>query len=75
MRSLFIYPAWEQTSSNSIPPRSHLYHLAPVGMGSALVESLTSYVARLADAHDVSIGTLVTREVLPKVREEFRRHE
>ena len=75
MRSLFIYPAWEQTSSNSIPPRSHLYHLAPVGMGSALVESLTSYVARLADAHDVSIGILVTREILPKAREEFRRHE
>ena len=45
------------------------------GIGSALVESLTSYVARLADAHDVSIGTLVTREVLPKAREEFRRHE
>jgi TniQ len=75
MRSPFIYPAWEQASGNSIPPRSHLYHLPPVGLGSAAVESLTSYVARLAEAHDISIGTLVTREVLPKVREEFRRHE
>lgn len=75
MRSPFIYPAWEQASGKSIPPRSHLYHLAPVGLGSGLVESLTSYVARLAEAHDISIGTLVTREVLPKVREEFRRHE
>jgi len=75
MRNPFIYPSWEQASGNSIPPRSHLYHLAPVGLGTALVESLTSYVARLAEAHDVSIGTLVTREVLPKVREEFRRHE
>jgi hypothetical protein len=70
-----IYPAWEQASSNLIPPRSHLYHLAPVGLGSAFVESLTSYVARLAEAHDISPGTLVTREILPKVREEFRRHE
>jgi TniQ len=75
MRSPFIYPAWEQTSGNSFPPRSHLYHVAPVGLGSASVESLTSYVARLAEAHDISIGTLVTREVLPKVREEFRRQE
>lgn len=71
----FIYPSWEQGSGHSIPPRSHLYHLAPVGLGSAVVESLTSYVARLAEAHDISVGTLVTREVLPKVRSEFRRHE
>jgi AcrR family transcriptional regulator len=75
MRDPSIYPSWEQASGNSIPPRSYLYHLPPVGLGSAVVESLTSYVARLAEAHDISPGTLVTREILPKVREEFRRHD
>jgi hypothetical protein len=75
MRDPFIYRSWEQASGQSIPPRSYLYHLPPVGLGSAVVESLTSYVARLAEAHDISRGTLVTREVLPKVREEFRRHD
>lgn len=71
----FIYPSWEQASGNSIPPRSYLYHLPPAGLGSAVVESLTSYLVRLAEAHDISLGTLVTREVLPKVREKFRRQD
>jgi len=32
-----------------------------MGVGTELVESLTSYVARLADAHSVSVGDLVGR--------------
>ena len=58
-----------------MPPRSYLYHLPPLGLGSAVVESLTCYLARLAEAHDISAGTMVTRELLPKVREEFHRHD
>jgi len=46
-----------------------------MGVGSANVESLTSYLARLAAAHDISPAVLLTREILPKVREEFRRHD
>jgi hypothetical protein len=75
MRDPFVYQSWEQCLYHSIPPRSYLYHLPTVGLGSAVVESLTSYLARLAEAHDISPGTLLTREVLPKVREEFRRHD
>ena len=70
-----IYSSWEQASGHSIPLRSYLYHLPPMGLRSAVVESLTSYLTRLAEAHDISPGTLLTREVLPKVRAEFRRHE
>ena len=43
------------------PPRSQLYSLEPIGVGSAMVESLTGYVARLAEAHSVSVGDLVGR--------------
>jgi transcriptional regulator with XRE-family HTH domain len=48
-----------------LPPRSRLYCLEPVGLGSPGVESLTSYVARLAEAHCVSTRRLVVAEVLP----------
>ena len=42
-----------------LPPRSLLYALEPIGIGTAFVESLSSYVARLAEAHSVSVGDLV----------------
>src|SRR5260221_9664144 len=48
-----------------ISPRSRLYHLEPVGIGTPFVESLTSYVTRLAEAHCVSLRNLITHELLP----------
>src|SRR6266702_5382518 len=47
------------------PPRSHLYHLVPIGIGTPFVESLTSYISRLAEAHCVSLRNLVTHQLLP----------
>src|SRR5580765_909284 len=46
---------------------SRLCDLEPVGVGSPMVESLTSYITRLADAHSVSPITLVINEILPRV--------
>ncbi len=46
-----------------MPPRSRLYSLRPIGLGTSFVESLTGYVSRLADAHAVSAGNLVEREL------------
>jgi len=48
-----------------IPSRSRLYHLEPIGIGTPFVESLTSYVARLAQAHHVTPKSLVSYEILP----------
>lgn len=45
----------------SIPPRIPLYAIERIGVGTALVESLASYVMRLAVAHSVSAGDLVFR--------------
>ncbi len=42
--------------------RSALYHLPPLGGGTWYAESLTSYLSRLAEAHLLSVRTLV-REV------------
>ena len=49
-------------SQNSEPiKRSNLYHLEPIGIGTAYVEGLSSYIGRLANAHCVSARVLVTK--------------
>ena len=48
-----------------LPPRSRLYPLEPVGLGTGGVESATSYVARLAIAHTVSTWSLLKCEIAP----------
>jgi len=53
-----------------LPPRTHLYHLAPIGVGTAAVESLTGYLMRLAQAHCVSPSALIRDELLPMLRPE-----
>src|SRR6266567_8224619 len=47
----------------SLTARSRLYSLAPIGIGTAFVESLSGYVERLAAAHAVSAGSLIGREL------------
>ena len=54
-------------SSPTLPPRSRLYSLTPMGIGSFQVESVTSYMMRIADAHAVSLGTLIREEIRPNL--------
>jgi AraC-like DNA-binding protein len=62
LNKCLTYPAW-----NLIPPvqdqLSYLYSLSPIAVGTAEVESLTSYIARLAAEHRVSIKTLFNQEL------------
>lgn len=58
------FPQWD-LASERLPERSRLYAPAPVGMGTALGESLTSYLARLAAAHCVYPGILLREMILP----------
>src|SRR5487761_1118979 len=44
-----------------IPPRTPVYALDPIGIGTAMTESLTSYVIRLAEAHSVTVGDFIGR--------------
>jgi hypothetical protein len=44
-----------------LSPRTGLYPLPPVGVGTGNIESLTSYITRLAQAHDVSTYILLAR--------------
>lgn len=61
-----IYDAWDLRPV-ALPVRSTLYALKPIGLGTALVESLTSYIARLADTHSVFCGRLIEKEIVPLI--------
>ena len=50
-----------------IPPRSRLYNLEPAGIRTAYVESLTGYVARLAEEHTTTLYYLFSEEVAPLI--------
>ncbi|MDQ3703930.1 MAG: TniQ family protein [Chloroflexota bacterium] len=50
----------------NLPARSRLYSLEPIGVGTGLVESLTSYVARLAYAHRVTVSGLARVFLVPR---------
>jgi TniQ len=52
----------------TMPPRSRLYSLEPIGIGTPETESLTSYISRLAAAHSVRVRDLVIGELLAHTR-------
>jgi TniQ len=66
MSEMDQYDEWDLTPL-PIPPRSTLHALQPIGMGTPLVESLTSYITRLAEAHSVFSGPLLYKLVVPLV--------
>lgn len=58
---LCLYASWS-LEKPKIPLRSRLYHLEPIGLETLMVESLTSYITRLATAHCLATGVLMERE-------------
>ena len=72
MRRSITYPSWDCALPGTLAERSYLYHLPPFGIGTMLVESLTGYIARLAEAHHVPTGVLLTREIHPQLRRQSK---
>ena len=60
--------------SIAIPPRSRLYSLEPIGINTPYVESLTSYISRLAEAHCLTPNSLITRIIAPELKFSFIKH-
>lgn len=60
-----IYSDLWQLEPPSIPERSRLFPLKPVGMGTHDVECLTGFITRLAIAHCVTTSKLLRREISP----------
>jgi hypothetical protein len=63
-----IYETWDDVEPTPLV-HSRLYSLEPMGIGTAQVESLTSYLGRLAVAHRVSVSKLVLEEIAPLFRQ------
>src|SRR6266508_2826781 len=63
-RTLREYETWDGISP-TLPQATRLYSLAPIGIGTPMVESLTGYLVRLAEAHCVSAGVLYWKEIRP----------
>lgn len=61
--NLAIYETWEPTTI-VVPPRSRLFNLKPIGLGTPMVECLTSFFSRLAQAHCLSPGALIEHELM-----------
>ncbi|HYU71540.1 MAG TPA: TniQ family protein [Ktedonobacteraceae bacterium] len=57
----------DEHAGMEIPPRSRLYHLPPRSVGTLWIESLTSYINRLAWAYRVSPRVLVAQEIVPQL--------
>ncbi|MGL6338604.1 MAG: TniQ family protein, partial [Waterburya sp.] len=57
-----------------LPKRSRLHHLMPIAVGTPLVESLTSYMTRLAESHSVLISTLMTKEIAPILTNDYTQY-
>lgn len=48
-----------------------MYNIEPVGIGTPYVESLTSYITRLADAHCIKTGTLISCIYAPYLKKDY----
>jgi transcriptional regulator with XRE-family HTH domain len=44
-----------------LSPRTAAYAMEPLGVGTSMSESLTSYIVRLAEAHSVTVGDFIGR--------------
>jgi hypothetical protein len=69
-KKLIIYKSLD-LKKPPIPPRSRLYPIEPIGLETLYVESLTSYITRLAEAYSVSIGKLISVEITRLIEEGY----
>lgn len=56
---------------NTYSQRSKLYSLKPIGIEGAYIESLTSYLIRLSEVHQVYPSSLISYVIAPILNKEF----
>ena len=57
--------------SSASQPHTRLYPLEPIGVGTPLVESVLSYLARLTEEHGVAPMQLIAQEIGPRVGKRY----
>jgi hypothetical protein len=55
-----LFERWS-ISRPQLSPRTAAYAMEPLGIGTSMTESLTSYIVRLAEAHSVTVGDFIGR--------------
>lgn len=63
-KTFVVYDSWDLTPPK-VRPRSRLYSLKPMGVGTPFSESCTGYIARLAAEHWTSVGSLFGHRIAP----------
>jgi len=61
--------------SEFLSTRSVLYNLEPQNIGTPYTESLTSYIARIAQVHQISTGKLLKSVIEPYLKHEYLKAE
>ncbi|MGG6295175.1 TniQ family protein [Leptolyngbya sp. AN02str] len=56
---------WWNLALHELPQHSRLNHQNPVGIGTPYVESLSSYIRRIARSHCLYPGTIIYDEIAP----------
>lgn len=51
--------------------RSELYNIEPLGLETGMVESLSSYIVRLAYKHNLNVGDLVNKLIIPELNKDY----
>lgn len=51
--------------------RSTLYNLEPIALETGFVESMSSYLIRVAFEHNLSVGQLLNKVVLPEMNKNY----
>nr|WP_255538249.1 TniQ family protein [Lysinibacillus sp. HST-98] len=51
--------------------RSCLFSIEPIGIRTIKVESLSSYISRLKDAHCVTVGDIMKHIIAPKLNNKY----
>ncbi|UUV23643.1 MULTISPECIES: TniQ family protein [Lysinibacillus] len=57
--------------SELIHQRSVFYNLQPFNLNSGSVESLSSYLIRLSNTHNIDVGSLVNKIIIPKLKKDY----
>lgn len=66
----FIH-GYSDLNINETKQISRLYNITPLGIGTPFIESLTSYIIRLAEEHNVTPGILIGKEITPLLNKHY----
>jgi TniQ len=65
------FEEWKLEHHILLPTRSELYYVRPAGLKTSFIESLASYIARLAEQHCLTTRSLIVQKFLPSLEKPY----